>query len=461
MDNLFVLTETDRQELQALFESVRALTGHRPGSQPFSEEGGFPPDVYVAYTPKGGIPALAQDTTSSTTTTTFITSTTTSTSTTPPDSRPDSAFCMVFRIIIESGVAHLRLVNRNPLQVWNLRRACPVPGNTWILVVRDKAGNWWADDFDCGPTGTTTSTSTTEWCDAKLKESYCIWQWNTGTCLWDLSVTHCIGTYNCHCLIPQSCGVYGCQSALTGCVLSPPFPQSQPVCCGGTSTTGTDTTTTTTCNPNDCDTASGCFYACNAPDAGTPGTWVGPLGSCDAGPGGCNCCHCPTVTEAGLDGIPCFQCQYTWVNCAFDCTTTSTTATTTTGCQNTTTTTLAGDCPGTCSYVTIDPGDGNPFWVFAGTPSCDPGCSCPYPGNPCYIGQTATVSCFGPPTTTTTTTGTGTTTSTTACLFGNCGFLCVGTGWQLVADNCYNPCSCVYPIGTCPDGQTFSSYCGG
>lgn len=120
---VYVLTEEDVVELREVLAERRRRslsTANRPRVD--AEYDGLPPEVYIAYTPTGGIPALAVNITG--------------TGTQEEDDTPGSAECDIYRIIdgffVSTGVTRT-VYNLSPLAV---------DGKHWIVVMRDKWGTW-------------------------------------------------------------------------------------------------------------------------------------------------------------------------------------------------------------------------------------------------------------------------------------------------------------------------------
>lgn len=129
-DEAYYLGREDREKFLALWRDYTS----RRAPQPRHPDRKLPqtPEVYVARTPPGGIPALdAQGTGTS------------------DDDSPGSATCDLYRIVqdfgagtgtADDGPPSLRPTGRTKL-VYNLSEAA-VDGDAWVLVVRDKFGNW-------------------------------------------------------------------------------------------------------------------------------------------------------------------------------------------------------------------------------------------------------------------------------------------------------------------------------
>lgn len=127
-----ILTPKDKRVLQELIRREKRQRGSiaRPGPLELSHPQS--PEVFVALTPSGGIPALTE-------------STDTGTAFGALDA-PGSAECQVYRLdeseLLEAvdGLTHV---------VYNLSSES-IPGNKWILVIRDKFGTWFSNKFLSG-----------------------------------------------------------------------------------------------------------------------------------------------------------------------------------------------------------------------------------------------------------------------------------------------------------------------
>lgn len=108
------------------------------------------PEVYIAKTPPGGIPALSQATATGTGTGTDTTDT------------PGYANCDIYRIQLYGDVPELEPVGGLFRRVYNVAGDL-VPGNQWIVVVRDKFGSWLvvAPGPEAGSAGTGTGGDST------------------------------------------------------------------------------------------------------------------------------------------------------------------------------------------------------------------------------------------------------------------------------------------------------------
>jgi hypothetical protein len=97
------------------------------------------PEVYVALTPGGGIPALATDLIYG------LAGTGTGTGTgVGGGNTPGSADCQIYRVLNTEGVADLTDAGFTRT-VHNLSTTA-IAGGAWVLAVRDKWGIWWAID---------------------------------------------------------------------------------------------------------------------------------------------------------------------------------------------------------------------------------------------------------------------------------------------------------------------------
>lgn len=121
-----ILTPKDLAVLRRLLDwakKVRPNPSLRTGP---IDEGHQGPEVYVAKTPAAGIPALAVDTGTGTSGVGI-----------------GSAECPIYRVDLEYGSYKLIAVAGLEYPVYNPTMAS-VDGDSWLLVVRDKFGNWMA-----------------------------------------------------------------------------------------------------------------------------------------------------------------------------------------------------------------------------------------------------------------------------------------------------------------------------
>ena len=116
--DIVFLTESDVKVLKDVIQRVKGdYINPRLRSGPSRLNEGAP-DTYIAYTPQGGIPAP--------TTTNNVTT-------------PGSAVCPVYQQEIRTGT--LQAISGFTRPIYSLQS---VPGNTWVVVTRDKFGIWWA-----------------------------------------------------------------------------------------------------------------------------------------------------------------------------------------------------------------------------------------------------------------------------------------------------------------------------
>jgi hypothetical protein len=121
-DDVYYLDREDRENFLALVADLRRR-GVGKGSPPASrDDDHLSPEIYVARTPSGGIPALGENGTG-----------------TSGDDVPGSATCQIYRVALSTEI--LTPVWSFSKKVYNLNESA-VLGDKWILVVRDKYGDW-------------------------------------------------------------------------------------------------------------------------------------------------------------------------------------------------------------------------------------------------------------------------------------------------------------------------------
>ena len=117
--------------LQEIFRAYRSGTDFGQVRTAEGDEGYLPPEVYVARTPTGGIPALSQGTDTGTDGTAL------------DDDVPGSAECRIYRVLGTGSSARLVYAGLTKW-VYNLNGA-DLAGDTWVKVSRDKFGTWLVD----------------------------------------------------------------------------------------------------------------------------------------------------------------------------------------------------------------------------------------------------------------------------------------------------------------------------
>jgi hypothetical protein len=128
----YVLSEEDKELLKQVVEAYlgRVLgSTNRPDS--LQDQGGAP-EVYVAKTPTDGIPALS------------VTGSGTG------DAEVGTAgyeTCDIYRANREDG--RMILIPTKTERVYNASET-EVPGDSWIVILRDKWGIWWATSLGSG-----------------------------------------------------------------------------------------------------------------------------------------------------------------------------------------------------------------------------------------------------------------------------------------------------------------------
>lgn len=121
----YVLSEADRAAIAELLNREKHRVRRVRSAQP--EYPAVSCDVYVAYTPSGGIPALIQEA---------------GTGTGENNDTPGSADCDVYELV--NGTLQLLF---STVTVYNLSTSAQ-PGAAWILVVKDNGGTFWALSTD-------------------------------------------------------------------------------------------------------------------------------------------------------------------------------------------------------------------------------------------------------------------------------------------------------------------------
>lgn len=124
----YILSQADREALMRLFRRfglLRTNTENRP-----HVESDVPPapEIYVARTPAGGIPAIVEGTS--------ITGTGT-----PATDTPGGADCDIYRVTLHGDVPELEQVPGLSRRVYNVA-ADLVMGDHWIVITREKFGQW-------------------------------------------------------------------------------------------------------------------------------------------------------------------------------------------------------------------------------------------------------------------------------------------------------------------------------
>jgi hypothetical protein len=148
MPDNFVLTEESVRILQRVLDDVRRTPRNKPGHTPEPE---LPqaPDVYVALTPGTGIPAMRGD---------WDTGTgllPAGTASGHQGNTPGSADCNIYRTVYTGttpDVPNLTAMGFTR-KILNLSFTA-VPANSWVIVQRDKYGDWYTKDERGSATGT-------------------------------------------------------------------------------------------------------------------------------------------------------------------------------------------------------------------------------------------------------------------------------------------------------------------
>lgn len=143
------LSDADVQKLKKLFTDYYGESGSTKQRQYVpSDDEYLTPEVYVALTPSGGIPALAEG---SDVGTAFGAGDT-----------PGSASCQIYQRLPDGTLQVITGLTRT---VYNLSESA-VDGTSWVLVVRDKYGNWYTlpaapESVPCPPPPPAPGTGTT------------------------------------------------------------------------------------------------------------------------------------------------------------------------------------------------------------------------------------------------------------------------------------------------------------
>lgn len=132
-----LLTDSDKKQLKEIIHQVRSLPQNPRNRPAVVEPDHNAPDVYVARTPSGGIPAMTRGP--------FPTGTGSGTA---DYDDPGQAECEIHQLVnFTDPVTGLQDGDLIDVQftrtVWNISDS-PIPGNSWILAVRDKFGVWFA-----------------------------------------------------------------------------------------------------------------------------------------------------------------------------------------------------------------------------------------------------------------------------------------------------------------------------
>lgn len=127
----YLLTREDKDKVQEVIDFVRTRRVNTVGRTYESQEDWQAPEVYVARTPPGGIPSLIPAPGSSI------------------KDEPGCVSCNIYRILTDEAAAGtgcgdtLIPVSGLSYRIHNLTPGT-IPGDTWVLVSRDKFGHWFA-----------------------------------------------------------------------------------------------------------------------------------------------------------------------------------------------------------------------------------------------------------------------------------------------------------------------------
>jgi len=145
----YLLSETDKQEIRNLVKLAKSLRSNpqnlpAPAPEP-TDLWSSAAEAYVALTPTGGIPGRKEEYVA--TGTGWIPETGTGTA---PDvgDIPGAADCQVW----EMWQGEMRPAPMGEVSVNNFAESA-IPGDIWILIVRDKYGTWWPGGAGIGAGG--------------------------------------------------------------------------------------------------------------------------------------------------------------------------------------------------------------------------------------------------------------------------------------------------------------------
>ena len=132
-EKLLLLSEDDRRKIQESINRVRSISIRSVGRET-DEVVNQSTEVHIAKTPAGGIPALA-----------VVGSST----------RPGYADCDIYTIIDDpASNPYIELIDDAEERVYNLSTSS-ISGNSWILITKDKFGNWISTDLALTNVGVT------------------------------------------------------------------------------------------------------------------------------------------------------------------------------------------------------------------------------------------------------------------------------------------------------------------
>lgn len=144
-DKGYVLTADDVRTLRELLDDFRSMRLNSQGRRRVAPPVDYSaPEMYVAFTPSDGIPALIQQN--------------------PPDFGPGDvpgfAVCQTYQVLETGGtIPQLWATTAHEYTVYNMTLGT-VPGGIWVPIWRDKWGKWWTMLSEAGSgTGTGTGTS--------------------------------------------------------------------------------------------------------------------------------------------------------------------------------------------------------------------------------------------------------------------------------------------------------------
>lgn len=404
MDKLYGFSEHDIQLLKGIIQKVKSYPA-TPPKRYYSndEEGVIYPETYIALTPSSGISALTYEDVSGTGNDGSV--------------YPGYAECSIYMIDSPYGTPVLIPLFDRTKTVYNIS-TCPIPGNTYVPIIKEKYFNFLVINTDVCSDSTSTSSTTTSTTTPppNLCSGSCLFTWDSTSKLWEVISVPGTGddscSTGCSCTYPVHCGTYNGETTRTVCGVGTSYVGTPPCC-------GQSTTTSTTSTPPDCSSFT-CQYGYNQVLSYKYLIYNDCLSSSG--------CYCP-------DWIPTEACESSSV---FNCVGTTTAPP------------ISPYCTGSCLW-TASPG--MTWWQYVydynrcSTYLISP-CACPYPsiavpnaGMDCPVTVTY---CVGP----TDDECTSTTSQCPTCCDLNCHWIGSDTnpgGWTIFYSECGPSCACYNP----------------